>query len=342
MRLITDVFDFCAREAPRWNTISVSGYHIREAGSTAVQEVAFTLANGIAYVQAALDAGLDVDRFADQISFFFNAHNNFLEEVAKFRAARRIWARIMREQFGAKDPRSWRLRFHAQTGGSTLTAQQPHNNIVRVAFQALAAVMGGVQSLHTNGFDEALALPTEEAAKLALRTQQVIAYESGVPDTVDPLGGSYYIEALTDELESRVNAYLETISEMGGMLPAVESGYVQREIQESAYRYQQELERGEAIVVGVNRFQEDDEQEVDLLKLDPRIEENQRRRLAELRAQRDAVKVNALRCELAGAAQGTDNLMPLLIECVEGDVTLGEICNTLRGVWGEYRPNYDL
>ena len=342
MRLITDVFDFCSREVPHWNTISVSGYHIREAGSTAVQEVAFTLANGIAYVQAALDAGLDVDHFADQISFFFNAHNNFLEEIAKFRTARRIWARIMRERFGAKDPRSWRLRFHTQTGGSTLTAQQPHNNIVRVALQALAAVMGGTQSLHTNGFDEALALPTEKAAKLALRTQQVIAYESGVPDTIDPLGGSYYLETLTDELEARVCAYLETIDEMGGMLPAIESGYVQREIQDAAYRYQQALESGDAVVVGVNRFKEDGEPHLELMRLDPQIEENQRRRLAELRGQRNTEKVDELRHRLAGAAQGDVNLMPLLIECVEADVTLGEICNTLRDVWGEYRPGYGL
>ena len=342
MRLITDVFDFCSREAPSWNTISVSGYHIREAGSTAVQEAAFTLANGIAYVQAAMNAGLDVDRFANQISFFFNAHNNFLEEIAKFRAARRIWARIMRERFDAKDPRSWRLRFHAQTGGSTLTAQQPQNNIVRVALQALAAVMGGVQSLHTNGYDEALALPSEEAAKLALRTQQVIACESGVPDTVDPLAGSYYMEALTDELEARVDDYLKTIDEMGGMLPAIESGYVQREIQEAAYRYQRDLESGEAEVVGVNRYEEEDETELQLLKLDPHIEENQRRRLTGLRARRDSEKVSALRCRLSGAAQEDANLMPLLIECVEGEVTLGEICNTLRDTWGEYQPRYDL
>jgi methylmalonyl-CoA mutase N-terminal domain/subunit len=342
MRLITDVFDYCQRQAPRWNTISVSGYHIREAGSTAVQEVAFTLANGVAYVQAALDAGLDVDQFADQISFFFNAHNNFMEEIAKFRAARRIWARIMRQQFGAKDPRSWRLRFHTQTGGSTLTAQQPQNNIVRVALQALAAVMGGTQSLHTNGYDEALALPTEEAAKLALRTQQVIAYESGVPDTVDPLAGSYYLETLTDEIEARVQEYLEAIEGLGGMLPAIETGYVQREIEESAYRYQQALERGEAVVVGVNRFEEEGEGRLELLRLDPQVEENQRRRLATLRAERDSERADAMRCRLADAAKGDENLMPLLIACVEADVTLGEICNTLRETWGEYHPPYDL
>ncbi|HSM56554.1 MAG TPA: methylmalonyl-CoA mutase family protein [Candidatus Sulfomarinibacteraceae bacterium] len=340
MRLITDVFDFCSREMPHWNTISISGYHIREAGSTAAQEIAFTLANGVTYVQAALDTGLDVDQFCDQISFFFNAHNNFMEEVAKFRAARRLWARIMRQRFGAQDPRSWRLRFHTQTGGSTLTAQQPQNNIVRVALQALAAVMGGTQSLHTNGYDEALALPTEEAAKLALRTQQVIAHESGVPDTVDPLAGSYYLEALTDELEQRACAYLDTIEEMGGMLNAIESGYAQREIQEAAYEYQMALEAGEQEVVGVNRFVEEEEPDVDLLRLDPAIEAKQRRRLAELRQTRDNETVSALRQRLADAARGDENLMPLFIECVENEVTLGEICNTLREVWGEYRPGF--
>ncbi len=341
MRLITDVFDYCAREVPHWNTISVSGYHIREAGSTAVQEIAFTLANGITYVQAAVDAGLDVDKFADQISFFFNAHNNFMEEIAKFRAARRLWATIMRDRFKAQDPRSWRLRFHTQTGGSTLTAQQPQNNIVRVALQALAAVMGGTQSLHTNGFDEALALPTAEAARLALRTQQVIAYESGVPDTIDPLAGSYYLESLTDELEKRACGYLDTIEEMGGMLNAIESGFVQREIQEAAYQYQRALEEGEQVVVGVNRFVETEETPIELLHLDPAIEENQRQRLAELRAARDNERVSALRSQLSQAAQSNDNLMPLLIECVENDVTLGEICHTLREVWGEYRPSYE-
>ena len=338
MRLITDIFAYCAREVPRWNTISVSGYHIREAGSTAPQEIAFTLADGIAYVEAAIAAGLDVDAFASQISFFFNAHNNFMEEVAKFRAARRLWARIMRERFGAQDPRSWRLRFHTQTGGSTLTAQQPQNNIVRVALQALAAVMGGTQSLHTNGYDEALALPTEDAARLALRTQQVIAYESGVPDTVDPLAGSYYLEALTDELEARARAYLETIDEMGGMLAAIEQGYVQREIQDAAYESQMALERREEIVVGVNRFVEEQEPAIELLHLDPAIEATQRERLAELRARRDGERVAALRDRLTAAARGDENLMPLFVECVENDVTLGEIANTLRAVWGEYRP----
>ena len=338
MRLITDIFAYCAREVPRWNTISVSGYHIREAGSTAPQEIAFTLADGIAYVEAAIAAGLDVDAFASQISFFFNAHNNFMEEVAKFRAARRLWARIMRERFGAQDPRSWRLRFHTQTGGSTLTAQQPQNNIVRVALQALAAVMGGTQSLHTNGYDEALALPTEDAARLALRTQQVIAYESGVPDTIDPLAGSYYLEALTDELEARAVAYLETIEEMGGMLAAIEQGYVQREILDAAYETQMALERREEIVVGVNRFVEEQEPAIELLHLDPAIEATQRERLAALRARRDGERVAALRKRLAEATRGDENLMPLFVECVENDVTLGEIANTLRAVWGEYRP----
>jgi methylmalonyl-CoA mutase N-terminal domain/subunit len=342
MRLITDVFDFCSREIPHWNTISVSGYHIREAGSTAAQEIAFTLANGIAYVQAAIDAGLDVDDFAGQISFFFNAHNNFMEEVAKFRAARRLWARIMRGRFGAEDPRSWRLRFHAQTGGSTLTAQQPQNNVVRVALQALAAVMGGTQSLHTNGYDEALALPTEESARLALRTQQVIAHESGVPDTVDPLAGSYFLEHLTDELEARACDYLDAVDQMGGMLAAIENGYVQREIQEAAYRYQQALEEGDEVVVGVNRFVEEEEQEIELMRLDPDLEENLRRRLAQLRSERDNETVSALRSRLAQAARGDENLMPLFIECVENEVTLGEICRTLREEWGEYRPSFEF
>ncbi|MCA9990444.1 MAG: methylmalonyl-CoA mutase family protein [Ardenticatenaceae bacterium] len=342
MRLITDIFDYCSREVPHWNTISVSGYHIREAGSTAAQEIAFTLADGIAYVETALKAGLDVDQFADQISFFFNAHNNFLEEVAKFRAARRMWARIMRDRFGAKDAKSWRMRFHTQTAGSTLTAQQPQNNIVRVALQALAAVMGGTQSLHTNGYDEALALPTAEAARLALRTQQVVAYESGVTDTVDPLAGAYYLESLTDELERRAMAYIDTIDEMGGMLPAIEAGYVQREIQDAAYSYQQALERQQAIVVGVNKFVEPEARDPELMHLDPAIEAAQRARLAALRAGRDNERVSALRQQLATAAQTEENLMPLFVTCVENDVTLGEICHTLRQVWGEYQPSYQL
>ncbi|MEW5985809.1 MAG: methylmalonyl-CoA mutase family protein [Chloroflexota bacterium] len=342
MRLITNVFDFCGREMPHWNTTSISGYHIREAGSTAAQEIAFTLADGIAYVQAALEVGLDVDQFAGQLSFFFNVHNNLLEEVAKFRAARRLWARIMRHRFHAQNPESWKLRFHAQTAGSTLTAQQPENNVVRVALQALAAVLGGAQSLHTNGRDEALSLPTEEAARIALRTQQVIAYESGVGDTIDPLGGAYYLEYLTDELEKRAAGYLQIIDEMGGMLPAIETGYVQREIQEAAYVYQRQLEKGEEVVVGVNRFQEvEEETTIPLLRVDPAIELAQRQRLAELRAGRDNGRVAELRGQLATAARTDENLLPLFVTCVENDVTLGEICHTLREVWGEYRPNYE-
>jgi methylmalonyl-CoA mutase, N-terminal domain len=342
MRLITDVFDFCGRELPRWNTISISGYHIREAGSTAVQEIAFTLANGITYVQAAIDAGLNVDRFAGQLSFFFNVHNNFLEEVAKFRAARRLWGRIMRHRFGAKEPKSWQLRCHAQTAGSTLTAQQPENNVARVALQALAAVFGGIQSLHTNGRDEALALPTEESARIALRSQQIIAYESGVADTVDPLAGSYYLEYLTDELEQRAMAYIDTIDEMGGMLPAIESGYVSREIQEAAYTFQQKLEQGDEVVVGVNRFVATEEPKIQLQRIDPATEAAQRRRLAALRARRDNEQVAALQDQLATAARSNENLMPLFITCVENDVTLGEICHTLRRMWGEYQPDYGL
>lgn len=342
MRLITDIFDFCSREIPHWNTISISGYHIREAGSTAAQEIAFTLADGVAYVQAALQAGLNIDQFADQLSFFFNAHNNFLEEVAKFRAARRLWAKIMRDRFGAKKPDSWKLRFHTQTAGSTLTAQQPQNNIVRVTLQALAAVLGGSQSLHTNGWDEALALPTAEAARLALRTQQVIANESGVTDTIDPLAGSYYLEYLTDQLESQAAAYMQTIDEMGGMLPAIETGYVQREIQEAAYRFQQRLEQQEEFVVGVNCLQAEAESPTDIMRLDPAIERDQRQRLAALRARRDPGRVMELRQQLTNAAQSQENLMPLFITCVENDLTLGEICHTLRQVWGEYKPNFQL
>lgn len=339
MRLITDLFDFCAQEIPHWNTISVSGYHIREAGSTAAQEIAFTLANGIAYVQAAIDKGLDVDSFAGQISFFFNVHNDFLEEIAKFRAARRLWSRIMRFRFGAKDPRSWRLRFHSQTAGSTLTAQQPENNVVRVALQALAAVMGGTQSLHTNGRDEALALPTEESARIALRTQQIIANESGVADTVDPLAGSYYLEYLTDELESRAVEFIEAIDDIGGMLPAIEIGYVQREIQEAAFTSQRALEQGDQVTVGVNRFVEDEDRPIELQTIDPAIEVRQRERLSRIRRERDNERVAQLRQYLAQAAQGSENLMPHFIDCVENEVTLGEICHTLRQVWGEHQPS---
>ena len=341
MRLITDIFAYCGQELPHWNTISISGYHIREAGSTAVQEIAFTLANGLTYVQAAIDAGLDVDQFAGQLSFFFNVHNNFLEEVAKFRAARRLWADLMRNRFGAKNPKSWQLRCHAQTAGSTLTAQQPENNVARVTLQALAAVLGGTQSLHTNGRDEALALPTEQSARIALRTQQIIAHESGVADTVDPLAGSYYLEYLTNELESRARAYLKLIDDMGGMLTAIESGFISQEIQEAAYIFQRQLETGEEVVVGVNKFAEQEEPHMELQRIDPAIEANQRARLAALRANRDNERASALRDQLAAAAHGRDNLMPLLITCVEEDVTLGEICHTLRAAWGEYRPTYE-
>ncbi len=339
MRLITDIFEYCGREVPRWNTISISGYHIREAGSTAVQEVAFTLANGIAYVETALKAGLDVDDFAKQLSFFFNSHNNFLEEIAKFRAARRMWAKIMKDRFGAKNPKSWKLRFHTQTGGSTLTAQQPENNVVRVAMQALAAVLGGTQSLHTNGRDEALSLPTEEAVQIALRTQQIIAHESGVADTVDPFAGSYTVEALTDQIEEKAWAYIQTIDEMGGAIAAVEDGYVSEEIHEAAYRFQRELEDGTETVVGVNKFTTDEPVNMQVLKLDPAIEEGQRQHLAKLRANRDNAKIAELKDQLTRAAESDENLMPLFVTCVEHDMTLGEICHTLRDVWGEYRPS---
>ena len=338
MRLITDVVAYCHTEVPRWNTISISGYHIREAGSTAVQEVGFTLANGITYIQAAIEAGLNVDDFAQQLSFFFNAHNNFLEEIAKFRAARRLWSKIMRNRFRAKAQRSWRLRFHSQTGGSTLTASQPENNIVRVAIQALAAVLGGTQSLHTNSLDEALWLPTEKAVRVALRTQQIIATESGVADTVDPLAGSYLIEYLTDEIEAGAEEYIRQIDELGGVLAAIESGYIQNQIQEAAYFYQQALEEGEEIVVGVNAYQMDEDIELEGLQVDPAIEAGQHTRLAALRARRDNTKINELRTYLENAARAEENLMPLFIECVENDVTLGEICHTLRCVWGEYQP----
>lgn len=338
MRLITDIFSFCAREVPNWNTISISGYHIREAGSTAAQEVAFTLANAIAYVEAALKAGLQVDEFAGQLSFFFNAHNNLLEEVAKFRAARRMWARIMRERFKAQKPSSWQLRFHTQTAGSTLTAQQPENNVVRVTIQALAAVLGGTQSLHTNSMDEALWLPTEKSVRVALRTQQIIAYESGVADTIDPLAGSYLIEHLTDEIEQRACAYLEKIDALGGAMQAIEQGYPQNEIQNAAYEAQMAIERGEQVVVGVNQFQVNEEVTLERQVIDPAIESEARARLAKLRETRDNAKIAELRAQLEAAAKGSDNLMPLFIECVEHRMTLGEICNTLRGVWGEYVP----
>jgi methylmalonyl-CoA mutase N-terminal domain/subunit len=338
LRLITDIFQYCEKEVPNWNTISISGYHIREAGSTAVQEVAFTLADGIAYTQAAIDAGLEVDHFASQLSFFFAAHNDFLEEIAKFRAARRLWARIMRERFGAKDPKSWMLRFHTQTGGSTLTAQQPENNIVRVTLQALAAVLGGTQSLHTNSKDEALWLPTEKSVRTALRTQQIIAYESGVADTIDPMGGSYIIEQLTDEICERAMDYITKIDAMGGALSAIEKGYMQNEIQDSAYRYQKAVESKEQTVVGVNAFQGDDPIDLERLKVDPSIELNQKARLADLRKGRNDQKVSEMLTVLEKTARSSENLMPVLVECVENDITLGEICGLLRKVWGEYQP----
>jgi methylmalonyl-CoA mutase, N-terminal domain len=336
MRLITDIFQFCAAEVPAWNTISISGYHIREAGSTAAQEVAFTLSNAIAYVEAALKAGLSVDDFAPQISFFFNAHNNLLEEVAKFRAARRMWAKIMRERFKAQKPASWQLRFHTQTAGSTLTAQQPENNVVRVTLQALSAVLGGTQSLHTNSMDEALWLPTEKAVRVALRTQQIIAHESGVADSVDPLAGSYLIEYLTDEIEKGASDYIAKIDDMGGALQAIEKGYMQNEIQNAAYVAQQAIESGEQVIVGVNQFKVEEELTLERLKVDPTIELGQKAKLKELRESRDQRVVEDLLEKLKAAASGTENLMPLFIECVENDITLGEICNTLRVVWGEY------
>jgi methylmalonyl-CoA mutase N-terminal domain/subunit len=339
MRLVTDIFRYCAVEAPKWNTISISGYHMREAGCSAVQEVAFTLANGIEYVQQTVRAGFDVDSFARQLSFFFNAHNNFLEEIAKFRAARRLWAKIMRERFGARDPESWRLRFHTQTGGSTLTAQQPDNNISRVTLQALAAVLGGTQSLHTNGKDEALALPTEKSVETALRTQQIIAHESGVADTVDPLGGSYYIEWLTDEIERQASNYIGRIDALGGARKAVEEGYIQREIQQSAYQTQRAIEQGEQIVVGVNRFQSNEAPMGELLRVDESIRLAQVVALQKLRKERDQTCVDTMLRRIEQAARDPQALlMPLFVEAVEAHVTLGEICDRLRKVFGEYTP----
>lgn len=337
LRLITDTFAYCAAEVPNWNTISISGYHIREAGSTAAQEIAFTLADGIAYVQAAIDVGLDVDNFAPRLSFFFNSHNNLIEEVAKFRAARRLWARTMRDRFGAKDPRSMMLRFHTQTAGSSLTAQQPEVNVVRTTIQALAAVLGGTQSLHTNSMDEALSLPTESAARIALRTQQVIANESGVADTVDPLAGSYAVEELTTRLESRARDYIDKIDAMGGMLTAIENGYVQREIQDAAYRYQRAVETGDAVVVGVNKFRTEEPDIIPILKIDDRIEREQVERVRAIRANRDAAKCQAALDALRKGASGTENLLPRILDCVEAYATVGEISNTLRSVWGEYQ-----
>ena len=338
MRLTIDLVRYCSKNMPLWNTINVSGYHIREAGSTAVQEVAFTLANAVAYVEAALSVGMQVDDFAPRLTFFFNAHRNLLEEVAKYRAARRLWARMMKERFNARKAESQMLRFHTQTGGSTLTAQQPENNITRVALQALAAVLGGTQSLHTNAMDEALTLPTAHSAMIALRTQQIIAHESGVCATVDPLAGSYAVEALTDEIEVRAQVYIDRIEEMGGALAAIESGYPQREIRDASYAYHLAMEEHEQIVVGVNAFVSDETSTERHLTVDDNVEEPQRERVQILRARRDDERANALRHRLALAAQGTENLMPLIIECVENDVTLGEICQTLRDVWGQYHP----
>src|SRR5450432_422389 len=337
MRIITDLFSWTNQNVPEWNTISISGYHMREAGSTAVQEVAFTLANGIAYVQAAIDAGLDIDKFAPRLSFFFNAHNNFLEEIAKFRAARRMWAHIMREHFKAKNPRSWMLRFHTQTAGSTLTAQQPECNIVRTAIQAMAAVLGGTQSLHTNSYDEALALPTEQAARIALRTQQIIAYESGAPQTIDPLAGSYYIESLTNEIEKRAAEYLGKIEVMGGMLKAIERGFVQQEIQNAAYEYQQAVDREEAIVVGVNRFEVAEEKPIPIQRIDPALEPKQIERLRALRARRDAGPWKAALVGVEEAARSGANVMPKIVAAVDANATVGEISDAMRRVFGEYR-----
>lgn len=339
MRIVTDIFAWCRAELPKWNTISISGYHIREAGSTAVQEVAFTLADAMAYVQAAVDAGLDVDEFAPQLSFFFNAHSDLLEEIAKYRAARRLWAKIMRERFGARDPRSLLLRFHAQTAGSSLTAQQPENNIVRVAIQALAAVLGGCQSLHTNSLDEALALPTEDAALIALRTQQIIAHETGVANTADPVAGSYAIERLTDQIEAGAREYIEKIDAMGGMLRAIEGGFVQGEIQNAAYEYQRAVERREQIVVGVNDFVAAEERPIPTLKIDPNLEREQVERLRTLRARRDAARVEAAMNELDRRARGTENLLPAILSAVESDATVGEISDALRRVFGEYQES---
>jgi len=342
MRIVTDIFAWCKDNLPRWNTISISGYHIREAGSTAVQEVAFTLADGIAYVRAALDAGLGVDEFAPQLSFFFNAHNDLLEEISKFRAARRLWARIMEKRFHAKDPRSLLLRFHAQTAGSSLTAQQPENNIVRVAIQALAAVLGGCQSLHTNSMDEALALPTEGAALIALRTQQIIAHETGVTNTIDPIGGSYAIEHLTNEIENGATAYIEKIDALGGMLRAIEAGFVQGEIQKAAYNSQRAVESKEQIVVGVNQFVSDQDRSIPLLRINEEIERSQIARVKALRAKRDSAKTQSELAELARRAATTENLLPAILAAVEAYATVGEISDTLRHVFGEYQESVVL
>lgn len=339
MRLITNIFEFCSKEVPKWNTISISGYHIREAGSTATQEVGFTLADGMAYVHAAIKAGLDVDEFAGQLSFFFNAHNDLFEEIAKYRAARRLWARIMKERFGAKKDKSMMLRFHTQTAGSTLTAQQVDNNIIRVAIQTLAAVLGGTQSLHTNSRDEALALPTEESVKIALRTQQIVAYESGVTNTIDPLAGSYYIETLTDQIEKEAEEYINKIDAMGGVINAIEAGYIQTEIQKSAYRFNQELEKSERIVVGLNKFVENEEKNNDLLKIDEKVQREQILFLNKVRAGRNHEEIKTKLDALRKAAEGTENVMPYILDAVKVYASIGEICNTMREVFGEYKEH---
>ena len=338
MRIVTDLFAYCRDRLPRWNTISVSGYHMREAGSTAVQEVAFTLADGIAYVEAAIQAGLKVDELAPRISFFFACHMNFFEEIAKFRAARRLWARIMKDRFGARDPRSMKLRFHTQTGGATLTAQQPENNIVRTALEALSAVLGGTQSLHTNAFDEALALPSEHSATIALRTQQIIGYESGVVDTADPLGGSWFVEKLTSEIEAEALRYLEAIDELGGAVEAIESGWMKEQIEEAAYRIAQGIENGERVVVGVNRFTRGDEESMELLGMDPELQQRQVERTARVRAERSDTDVKAALDALEVAARGEDNLLYPMREALAAYATLGEVSDVLRGVFGEYEP----
>jgi len=342
MRLITDIFEYCSENVPKWNTISISGYHIREAGSTAAQEVGFTLADGIAYVQAAIDSGLDVDSFAPRLSFFFNAHNDLMEEVAKFRAARRLWARIMKERFGAKNPKSMMLKFHTQTGGSTLTAQQPDNNVVRVAIQALSAVLGGTQSLHTNSRDEALALPSEDSVRIALRTQQILANESGVTNTVDPLAGSFYIESKTSEIEERAMEYIEKIDDLGGAPKAIDRGYIQKEITDAAYEYQKAVESGEVVVVGMNKYQSDKDPKQDLLKVDPEVGETQKERLKKLKDERnnEAVKENLE--TLRKACKTDENVMPHIISAVKEYATLGEICDVMREVFGEYEQNVTL
>jgi len=336
MRIITDIFEYCSKEVQKWNTISISGYHIREAGSTAVQELAFTLSNGKAYVKAAIEKGLDIDVFGKRISFFFNAHNNLFEEVAKFRAARRMWAKIMKE-LGAKDERAMMLRFHTQTGGSTLTAQQPHNNIARVTIQALSAVLGGTQSLHTNGFDEAIALPTEAAARIAIRTQQILAYESGVADTVDPLAGSYFVEELTNEVEEKAWEYIRKIDAMGGSVAAIEKGFMQNEISASAYKYQDEIEKGEKVIVGLNKFTVEEQPHLDILTVDDSIRETQIEKIKKIKSKRDNNKVKSILAKLETDAKGTTNLMPTIVEAVENYSTLGEIADVMRRVFGEYK-----